>query len=103
MKSFARSGRIRVAGQLNRTPMQGTLIPVAGGRHRLFVNGGMRSAAKVGLGDVVSIELRPTKANEVVVPEDLAAELQRVPGALAAYNAQRVSRRRELIRYVDDA
>jgi hypothetical protein len=103
MKSFARSGRIRVAGQLNQTPIQGTLIPLAGGRHRLFVNVGTRSAAKVGLGDVVSIELRPTKANEVVVPEDLVEGLQRVPGALAAYNAQPVSRRRELIRYVDDA
>ena len=103
MRSFTHSGRIRVAGQLNQTPMQGTLIPVAGGRHRLFVNGGTRSAAKVGLGDVVSIELRPTKPNEVVAPEDLTAGLHRVPGALDAFNAQPVSRRRELIRYVDGA
>ena len=103
MRSFAHSGRIRVAGQLNQTPMQGTLIPVAGGRHRLFVNGGTRSVAKVGLDDVVSIELRPTKPNEVVAPEDLTAGLYRVPGALDAFNAQPVSRRRELIRYVDDA
>jgi hypothetical protein len=103
MKSFARSGRIRVAGRLNDTPMQGTLIPVAGGRHRLFVNGGRRSAAKVRLGDLVSFELRATKPNETVVPEDLAAGLRCVTGALDAFNAQPVSRRRELIRYVDDA
>jgi Bacteriocin-protection, YdeI or OmpD-Associated/Domain of unknown function (DUF5655)/Domain of unknown function (DUF1905) len=103
MEGFAHSGRIRVAGQLNTTPMQGTLVPVAGGRHRLFVNGGMRSAAKVGLGDLVSIELRPTKPNEIVVPDDLATGLRRVPGALAAFNAQPVSRRRELIRYIVDA
>jgi hypothetical protein len=103
MRSFTHSGRIRVAGQLNQTPMQGTLIPVAGGRHRLFVNGGTRSAAKVGLGDVVSNGLRPTKPNEVVAPEDLTAGLHRVPGALDAFNAQPVSRRRELIRFVDDA
>lgn len=101
--AYARAGRITFEGRLNRTPIRGTLIPIGHGRHRLYVNGGMRAAAGVGPGDHVSFELRPARPGEVRPPEDLAAALRRVDGALAAFNSLSPSHRRELLRYIDDA
>lgn len=101
--SYARAGRITVEGTLNKVPIRGTLIPIRTGRHRLYINGGMRSAAGVGVGDTVSIELRATSPNDVRPPADVVATLRRNPGTRAAFGALSPSYRRELLRYVDDA
>ena len=101
--AYARSGRIQVEGDLDATPIRGTLIPAGRGRHRLYVNGGMRSAAGVGSGDTVSFQLRATKPDTVPLPADVAAGLRRVEGARAAFDALAPSYRRELRRYIDDA
>jgi hypothetical protein len=53
---YARVGRIRVEGRLEEAAIRGTLIPVGGGRHRLYLNGGMRSAAGVATGDTASLK-----------------------------------------------
>ena len=99
----ARAGRISVEGKLNDTPFRATLIPVGKGRHQLYVNGGMRSAAGVGVGDAVSFELRATRPDTVRPPADVTAALQRVSAAKAAFDALPPSHRRELLRYIDDA
>jgi hypothetical protein len=99
----ARGGRIHVVGKLGRTPIRATLTPVGGGGHRLYVNGGMRAAAGVGVGDTARFALRATGADEVPLPADLSAKLRRTPRARAAFNSMAASHRRELLRYVDDA
>jgi hypothetical protein len=101
--AFARAGRIRVEGTLNGVPIRGSLIPVRGGAHRLFVNGGMRSAASVAVGDTVAFALRAESPDTVSLPPDVASAFARVKGARAAFEAAPPSRRRELLRYVDAA
>ncbi len=41
-RAHAQSGRVYVEGTLNEAPVRAVLIPVSGGRHRLFINGAMR-------------------------------------------------------------
>ena len=74
---LARAGRISVIGKLNDSPILATLVPSGKGRHRLYVNGGMRSAAGVGVDDTVSLELRATSPDAVPLPADLADALRR--------------------------
>ena len=99
----ARSGRISVEGTLNGTSVRTTLVPVGNRRHRLYVNGGIRAAAGVDVGDTVSFELKSTSRDQVALPEDLDAALESAEEARAAFNALSPSRRRELVRYIDDA
>jgi hypothetical protein len=103
LAAYAHAGRIGFEGRLNRTEVRGNLVPAGRGRHRLYVNGGMRSAAGVGVGDTVSFELRATSPGTVRPPADVAAVLRRVKGARAAFDALVPSHRRELLRYIDDA
>lgn len=100
---WARAGRISVEGRLGRIPFRATLVPAGKGRHRLFVNGGMRSAAGVGVGDTVVFELRATRPEDIRPPDDVARALAADPGARAAFDALPPSHRLELLRYVDDA
>jgi hypothetical protein len=99
----ARAGRIAVRGTLNATPFRATLIPARRGRHRLFVNGGLRAAAGVAVGDTVFVSLRPTRPDAVPLPRDLASALRREPGAGAAFGALSAAYRLQLLRHVDDA
>ena len=103
LAEFARASRISVEGKLNGATVRATLVPAGKGRHRLYVNGGMRRAAGVGVGDTVSFELRGTSYDEVRPPEDVAGALLKVESAAAAFDALSPSHRRELLRYVDDA
>ena len=100
---YERAGRISVEGRVDGAAVRATLVPAGKGRHRLYVNGGTRSAAGVGVGDSVSFELRGTRHDEVRPPEDVADTLLKVKGARAAFDALSASHRRELLRYVDDA
>ena len=69
---FASADRICVAGTLNGVTIQGTLIPEKKGSHRLYVNGGMRAAARLSVGDSVAVRLRAIPATEVVIASDRA-------------------------------
>jgi hypothetical protein len=99
----ARAGRINVVGKLEGVPFQATLIPARRGRHRLFVHGGMRSAAGVAVGDLVMLEVRAVAPDHVRVPPDMAAALRRVPGARAAFDRLPAAHRRGLVRLIDDS
>lgn len=101
--AHARGGHIRTTGTLEGVSIRATLVPVAGSRHRLYVHGGMRSAAGVDVGDRVRFVLRPLASDEVAVPRDLAAALRSTRRARAAFDASAVSHRRALVRFVDDA
>ncbi|HEY3261657.1 MAG TPA: DUF1905 domain-containing protein [Pseudonocardiaceae bacterium] len=101
-RPLARAGRITVDGTLNGVSVRGTLVPVAAGGHRLYVSGGMRAAASVGVGDTVALELTGRPPSEVEAADDLAAALD-AAGARVGYDALTPSHRRELQRYIDDA
>jgi hypothetical protein len=99
---YAERGRVRVAGTIQGQSLHASLIPTRAGPHRLYVNGGMRAAAGVAVGDLVSIALRPLRPGEVDIPADLtralaAAKLQE------QFDARPAAHRRELVRSIEAA
>jgi hypothetical protein len=100
---FARGGRIVVTGTLNGADVRASLVPVGRGRHRLFVNGGMRASSGVSVGDVATFDLRATHPSVVRPPSDVAKALRSRPDARRAFEALSPSHRRELLRYIDEA
>lgn len=100
---FAEKGRIRIAGQLNGTGFNATLMPVKARGHVLYLPGGLRAATGVKAGDVVSVDLQPQTAQQVTPPSDLGSALHDQPGAADVWRQQTVAQRRELTRYIDDA
>lgn len=63
----------------------------------------MRAAAKVGVGDTVVLDLESVPYDEVLEPDDLAAALRTTRGAVETFGAFSPSRRREWIRFIEDA
>lgn len=100
--AWQRDGRICVVGRLNRAEIRATLVPIGRKGHRLYVNGGMRAAAGVAVGDTVTFALTATDPDEIRLPRDVAAESKRA-GAAPAFAALSPSHRRQLLRYIDDA
>jgi hypothetical protein len=99
---FAEKGRIRVAGIINGHPLHATLLPTKTGTQRLYINGGMRAAAVVSVGDRVTLELRALQFDEVDLPEDLAHALTKA-SLRPRFDALSASHRRELLRTIEDA
>src|SRR5262249_18761303 len=98
--AYAEQGRIRVAGTINGHPPHTTLIPTKNGAHRFYVNGGMRAATGVEVGDHVTLELRALRGAEVDLPRDLAKSLAEA-GVRRRFDASSTSHRRELVRSVE--
>jgi hypothetical protein len=99
---FAEQGRVRVAGSIDGHPLHATLVPTKGGAHRLYMNGGIRAATGIEVGNRVALKLRPLRRDEVDVPPDLARALAR-SRLRARFDALAASHRRELLRSIDDA
>jgi Domain of unknown function (DUF1905)/Domain of unknown function (DUF5655)/Bacteriocin-protection, YdeI or OmpD-Associated len=100
--AFADHRRVRVAGTIDGHPLHATLVPVHGGTHRLYVNGGMRAAAGIEVGDRVALTLRPLRRDEVEVPADLTRHLTKAR-LRTRFDALSASHRRELVRSIEDA
>jgi hypothetical protein len=100
---WSRAGRVLVAGRLNQAEVQESLVPAGKGRQRFYLHGGMRSAARVAVGDRVRVALRAFPAEPVVVPRRLRAALRREPAARAAFEALTPAARRQLIRAIEAA
>ena len=100
--AFAEHGRVRVAGTISGHPLHATLVPTKDGAHRLYVNGGMRAATGIEVGDRVTVELRALRGDEVDVPKDLAKELAKAR-LRRCFDGLPVSHRRELVRSIEDA
>lgn len=103
-EAWGKGGRISVAGTLNETEIQGTLIPVGKtGRHRLFINSAMRNLAAVSAGDTIRMEIRPVTYGKVDAPRDLSKALKSGGGAWSIFAKYPPSHKRELLRYIDEA
>ena len=84
-------------------PFRATLQPSGGARHRLFLNGEVREAAGVQLGDRIAVEVRVDREpREVPLPPDLAEALEE-EGVLAAWTSMPPGKREHLVRWIDKA
>jgi hypothetical protein len=101
-EAIGRKGNLPVRGTVNRHPFSSTLVPVRGGRHRLYMNMEMRKGAGVGVGDTVEILLEYDPDLRVeTVPDPLILALEKDEGARAAWEALTPSRKREILRYLN--
>ena len=100
---FGRRGYVPVIGTADDAPLQATLVPAGGGRHRLYLDGAVRSKIGKGPGDTVRISVRFDPSDRMPeVPDDLLAGLE-AAGALGQWEALTPSRRKELLIALADA
>ena len=99
-RAFARRGYVPVTATLGGKAFQANLVPVGGGRHRLYLNLLMRRAAKKDTGEAVTVRLQLDPASRVLAaPADLVRAL-RAAGQLKGFLADTPSHRKEIIRWV---
>jgi hypothetical protein len=95
---------VSVEGELAGSRFRTRLTPRGGGAFRLFLNGEVRGAAGVGLGDRVEVTLRRDKASgDAPLPDDLAAALDDLDGGRAAFESMTAAQRSGMIAFVERA
>ena len=96
-------GHVPVVGTADGAELTATLVPIGGGRHRLFLNSAVRSAIGKGAGDSVEIWIRLDRSDRTPeTPPDLLEALDE-DGATAAWEALTPSRRKECLVWLADA
>ena len=101
--AFGVRGHVPVVGTADGAELTATLVPVGGGRHRLFLNGAVRGAIGKGVGDSVEIRVRIDRSDRTPeTPADLREALAE-DGASSAWEALAPSRRKELLVWLADA
>ena len=102
-EAFGLRGHVPVVGTADRAELIAALVPVGGGRHRLFLNGAVRGAIGKSAGDSVEIRIRLDRSDRTPeTPSDLQEALAG-GGASAAWKALAPSRRKELLVWLADA
>ena len=87
-------------------PFRATLQPAGGGRHRLLLNGKVRTAAGVEPGDRVAIEARVDRGpREVPIPPDLSEALRDAGGmdVVAAWTSLPPGKREHILQWIEQA
>ncbi|OGO32575.1 MAG: hypothetical protein A2Z29_04210 [Chloroflexi bacterium RBG_16_56_11] len=101
-RAFARRGPVPVKGALNGHPIQATLVPTGGGRHRLYINIYMRKATGVKVGDEIRLELEyDDRPRELPVPKTLKEALERNRKAGEVFARLPPSHRNEYLAYLN--
>lgn len=101
--AFGTRGHVPVVGTADGAELTATLVPVGGGRHRLFLNGAVLGAIGKGAGDSVEIRVRLDRSDRMAeTPVDLQEALAE-DGASEAWQALVPSRRKELLVWLADA
>jgi len=103
-KALGKRGYVYVVARANRgAPFPATFVPRGGGRHRLFLNGEVRTREGIAQGDNVDITFRVEEEPRVwAIPEDLSRAL-REEGVLAAFESFPRGRRNEIVRWLEGA
>jgi hypothetical protein len=97
-------GMTTVEGTINAFPFRATAEPDGQRSHWLRLNGKLRKAAGVEVGDVVTLEIAPAaKEMEARMPADLRQALAAVPKARALWSAITPIARRDWIHWVTSA
>ena len=99
---WSQAGRVPVELKAGERVIRTSLVPMAGGRQRLYLNGGMRAALGVGVGERVALLLRALPQEKVSTPADVGEELER-QNLLSVFESLSPSHRREYLRWIDDA
>ena len=95
---------VRVEGLANGRPFRTRLTPRGGGAFGLFLDGAVRAAAGVGVGDVVDIAVwRHEAPREPEMPADLASALAALPGASEAFVALTRAQREGMTAFIERA
>jgi hypothetical protein len=98
---FGRRDYVPVTATLAGKAFPQTLVPAGEGRHILYVNVPMQRHAKAALGDRVTVTLAADRKPRMpAMHPALAAALKARPGAKAAFDALRPSRRKDVLRYL---
>lgn len=101
--AFGRKGYVPVLATLGKKSFPANLVPVGGGRHRLFLNLAMRQAAGRDVGHMIVVRLEPDAKSRVLkTPPDLARAL-RTAGHLREFEGLTPSHRKEIIRWITQA
>ena len=91
---FQHRGFIPVEGSVNGESYRATLVPLGGGRYRLYLNGEIRKATGTDVGSVIKVKLNRDEASRVMrTPADFAA----------AFRKTTPSHRREILRWIINA
>ena len=102
-EALAVRGYVPVVGTVDGAELTATLVPVGGGRHRLFLNNAIRQAIGKGAGDSVEIRISLDRRDRTPeTPPELQEALSE-EGASAAWEALTPSRRKELLVWLADA
>ena len=94
--------RLRIKGKIEGLPFSGAFQP-NGGEWYLILSKKFLKEAEVTLGDRVTVEFEVADQEEVEVPEDLMAELNRRSDVLKTWNSMTAGRRRGLAHRVASA
>jgi hypothetical protein len=99
-EQFNKRGYVPIKGTVNSFKFKSTLVPMGRGRHRLFVNGGMRKGAGVGLGDTIDVSLVFDKASrKVPMPRYLRTALEK-NGVYDVFRTLTPSKRKDIYVYL---
>lgn len=102
-RAFARRGYVPVIATLGGKNFPANLVPVGGGRHRLYLNLPMRQAARRDTGDRITVGLAADATSRVLSPPADLLRALRASGQLPAFLADAPSHRKEIIRWVEGA
>lgn len=93
-------GPVQVKGKLNGKPYTQTLVKFAG-KWRLYLNGVMRKAAGIDVGDMANVEIEfdPLERTIEMHPK-LASALKKNKQALETFESLSPSRKKEIVRYI---
>lgn len=101
--AFGVRGHVPVVGTADGAALTATLVPVGGGRHRLFLNSAIRQAIGKGVGDSVEIRIQLDRSDRTPETPPELQEALAGEGATAAWEALTPSRRKECLAWLADA
>lgn len=103
-QAFPQRGYIPVVGSINGENFSINLVPLGGGRHRLFLNGDIRLRAGVDVGSCIRVSLELDKSPpQEPVPDLFTEALQASDAATEVWQQLAPSRRKEILRYLNQA
>ena len=95
---------VRVEGTANGHPFATRLTPRGGGAYRLFLDGDVRAAAGIDIGDEVAIEVsRAAAPPDPPLRDDLRDALSALDGGVEAFNALTEAQRTGMLAFVERA